>query len=188
MSSFYSEQELVTLGLKKYGENVLISRNACIYGSKNIEIGNNVRIDDFCILSGNIIIGDYVHVAAAVLLFGGVSGIVLEDFTGISSRCAVYADSDDYTGLAMTNPTIPEKYRKISGGKVVIKKHALIGTGCTVLPGVILETGCSVGSMSLVSKNLEEWSMYVGIPCKKIKDRNKDIIEIEHQFLREKNK
>lgn len=47
MTSFYSEDELKSIGLKTYGENVLISRFARIYGAKNISIGNNVRIDDF---------------------------------------------------------------------------------------------------------------------------------------------
>lgn len=50
MTSFYSEEELRSIGLKSYGKNVLISRFARIYGAESISIGNNVRIDDFCIL------------------------------------------------------------------------------------------------------------------------------------------
>lgn len=60
MSNFYNEVELKNLGLKSYGENVLISKKCSIYGAENIEIGNNVRIDDFCILSGEIKIGNCV--------------------------------------------------------------------------------------------------------------------------------
>ena len=54
MSSFYDEQELQQIGFKSIGKNVLISRKTSIYGAQNITIGNNVRIDDFCVLSGNI--------------------------------------------------------------------------------------------------------------------------------------
>ena len=54
MNSFYTENELKQIGFKRIGENVLISRKASIYQPELIEIGNNVRIDDFCILSGNI--------------------------------------------------------------------------------------------------------------------------------------
>ena len=51
MNSFYSKEELKEIGFKKYGENVLISRKTSIYNPEKIIIGNNVRIDDFCILS-----------------------------------------------------------------------------------------------------------------------------------------
>ena len=53
-TSFYSREELLDLGLKSVGENVRISRKVSIYGAEQISIGDNVRIDDFCILSGII--------------------------------------------------------------------------------------------------------------------------------------
>lgn len=187
MTSFYSKEELNKIGFKEIGDkNILISRKASIYGADKISIGNNVRIDDFCILSGKIEIGNFVHIAAGVYLFGGEVGIVMEDFTGLSSRTVVYAESDDYSGIALTNPTIPDKYRKVTGGEVIIKKHALVGTGCTILPSVIIGQGTSVGSMSLVNKSLEEWGIYVGIPCKKAKERSKEILEHERRFYEDR--
>ena len=56
MNNFYDAQELKEFGFAKVGINVLISRKASIYGAKNMSIGSNVRIDDFCILSGKITI------------------------------------------------------------------------------------------------------------------------------------
>ena len=35
----------------------------------------------------------------------------------------------------------------------------------------------------LVNKNLDEWSIYVGIPCKKIKNREKGCLELEKQLV-----
>lgn len=83
----------------------------------------------------------------------------------------------------MTNPTVPDEYRNIICGKVVLKRHALVGTGSTILPGVTIEEGTSVGSMSLVNKSLDEWGMYVGVPCKKIRDRSKRILALEKEYL-----
>ena len=186
MSSFYTEEELKEIGFRKVGKNVLISKKASIYGTSRISIGDNTRIDDFVILSGNITIGNNVHIAVQASLFAGETGIVLEDFVGISSRTAVYAESDDYSGESMTNPTVPYEYRNIICGKVILKKHVLVGTGCTILPGVIIGEGTSVGSMSLVSKSLNEWGMYVGIPCKKIKDRSKKILTLEKEYTLKK--
>lgn len=184
-TSFYSEEELKEIGLKSYGKNVLISRNATIYGADKINIGDNVRIDDFCILSGNITLGSYIHIAAYCGLFGGEAGIIMEDFTTLSSRCAVYGVSDDYSGAALTNPMLPDKFRNVMEGAVTIKKHSIIGTGSSILPNVTIGEGCSVGSMSLVNKSIDAWGIYVGIPCKRIKERKKDLLELEKEFLKE---
>ena len=62
--STYSQDELFAFGFKSIGKNVLISRKASIYGADKIEIGNNVRIDDFCVLSSGddgFLIGNNIH-------------------------------------------------------------------------------------------------------------------------------
>ncbi|MGM9947564.1 acyltransferase [Floccifex sp.] len=183
MNSFYSKEELKKIGFKAVGNNVLVSKKCSIYGAQYISIGNNVRIDDFCILSGRIQFGNNIHIAAGVMLFGGEYGIVLEDYVGISSRCAVYAVNDDYSGEALTNPTIPEKYRNVTGGTVIFEKHSLVGSGCTVLPDVTVKEGTSIGSMSLVNKTLDEWGIYLGIPCRRVKDRSKHLLELEKEMI-----
>lgn len=182
MNSFYSEEELSKLGLKSYGKNVLISRNACIYGADNISIGNNVRIDDFSILSGNITIGNNVHVAAGVYLFGGKAGIEMHDYVGISSRCAIYAASDDYSGEYLTNPTVPDEYKNVFEGKVTLEAHSLVATGCTIMPGVTLHAGCSVGAMSLVNKDIPELEIHAGIPARFLKSRSNRIFDLAEKL------
>lgn len=183
-TSFYSEEELREIGFASVGNNVSVSRKASIYTPEKMNIGNNVRIDDFAVLSGKITIGDHVHIAVYVALFGGSNGIVLEDFTGISSNCVVYSETDDYSGEYMTNPTIPEPYRNVRGGQVTLKKHVLIGTGSSILPGVTIGEGTAIGSMSLVNKSLDPWGIYVGSPCKKIKDRSRRLLEVEDAMIK----
>ena len=185
MNSFFSEEELTNLGLGSYGKNVLISKKSSIYGAKNINIGNNVRVDDFCILSGIIIIGDYIHIAAYSALYGGDKGIVLKDFANISSRISIYSISDDYSGQTMTNPLIPEKFKNIQSEEVIIQRHVIIGSGCVVLPGVVLKEGSAFGAMSLINKSSEPWSINAGIPAKKIKERSKKLLELEVKLLYE---
>ena len=100
MTSFYTEEELKAIGFKSVGNNVLISRKTSLYGVSRISIANNVRIDDYCVLSagkGGIEIGNYVHLAVYVSLQGD-GKITLEEFSGISSRTAVYSSNDDYSG------------------------------------------------------------------------------------------
>ena len=98
MTSFYSAQELQKIGFKAIGENVKISRKTSIYSPERISIGNNVRIDDFCILSGTISIGSHIHISAYVALYGAM-GIVIEDYSGISPKSVVYSAMDDFSGI-----------------------------------------------------------------------------------------
>ena len=184
-NSFYTEQELKQLGFRHIGKNVLISSKTSIYGASNISIGNNVRIDDFCILSGKITIGNNIHIAASALLFAGDAGIEMQDFTCISSRSALYAISDDYSGETMSNPTVPDQFKNVASGKITLAKHVMIGTGSTILPGVTVSEGCSVGAMSLVKKTTEPWKIYVGIPAKPIADRSKKLLVLEQQFYQQ---
>ena len=182
MNSFYSSEELQEIGFRHLGENVLISRKASIYGSQNISIGSNVRIDDFCILSGKIEMGNYIHISAYTGLFAGDVGIILKDFVTISSRNSVYAISDDYSGESMTNPMIPNEYRKVREAEVILEKHVIVGSGGCILPGVHIGEGTAVASMSLVNRNLEPWKIYGGVPCKVLKERKKEFLEKEEAF------
>lgn len=184
-NSFYSEDELKNIGFNKLGCNVLISKKASIYSPSKIEIGNNVRIDDFCILSGKIKIHNNVHIASGVYLFAGNVGIELHDFVGISSHCSIYAVSDDYSGNYLTNPTIDDKYKNLIEEKVVLKKHSIIGTSSVVLPGSIIEEGTAIGSMTLIKSRTEKWSIYVGVPGKKIKNRSKKLVNLEKEYINE---
>ncbi len=186
MNSYMTQEELENSNLNILGKNVFISRKVSIYNAKEINIGNNVRIDDFCILSGKITINNYVHIAAYTALFGGTQGIVIEDFANISSRVCVYAVSDDFSGETMTNPMIPDKYKNLINLPVLIQKHSLIGTGSTILPGVTIREGCSFGAMSLITKTTEPWGIYAGIPVKRIKERKKNLLKLEKEFLNEK--
>ena len=147
-TSFYSNDELKEIGLKKWGEGVQISRKASIYGADKISIGNNVRIDDFCILSGKIEIGSYVHIAAYSALYGGTEGIYIEDYANLSSRVSVYSISDDYSGESMTSPMIPDEYKAVVSKPVIIRKHVIIGSTSVILPGVRLLEGSAFGSFS----------------------------------------
>ncbi|MGI6722059.1 MAG: acyltransferase [Anaerovoracaceae bacterium] len=187
MNTFYSEEELKQLGIKKYGKNVKIGRHAILYNPEQLEIGNNVRIDDFSIISGNVIIHDYNHVSQFAGLYGGTAGIELMDFVGVSSKVSIYSTTVDYSkGEKLTNPTIPEEFAATSiDKKVTIGKHVLVGSGSVVLPGANIGEGSTVGCMSFCNKELGEWGVYVGIPARRLKDRPRDLLKQE-KLLREK--
>lgn len=181
MSSFYSIEELKKLGIKEVGEEVYISKKASIYSPQNLKIGNHVRIDDFCILSGNIEIGNYVHISAYVALYGKY-GIKIKDFCGCSPRTTIFSATDDFSGEYMISPMVPEELTNVTGGVVTLEKYVQLGANTVVMPNITIGEGTSLGAMSFVNKSLEEWKIYAGIPCRYIKDRKKDVKELSKKI------
>lgn len=181
-SACYAPDELEQIGFAQVGSNVSISRKCSIYGAGSMRIGSNVRIDDFCILSGAITLGSNIHIAAYTALYGG-GGIELHDFCNLSSRVSIYSVSDDYSGETMTNPTIPERFKRVERAPVVLGKHVIVGSGSVVLPGVIMGEGAAVGALSLVNSSLEPWWIYAGIPVRKLKNREQTLLKLEAEYL-----
>lgn len=183
MNTFLNIKELKGYGFKYLGKNVKISRNAVIYSPELVEIGDNVRIDDFTTISGKVKICNHVHIAQGCGLYGGDEGIVMEDYSGLSARVLIYATSNDYSGELMTNPTLPDQFVGDISKEVVLEKHAVIGCGSIILPGVVIGRGAAVGAMTLCNKSLEPWGIYGGSPARRLKDRKKDILEKEREFV-----
>jgi galactoside O-acetyltransferase len=176
MNSFYTQQELQNLGFNKVGKNVLISRKASFYDADNIRIGDNVRIDDFCILSGKITIGNYVHISAYAALYGK-NGIILGNYTNVGVRSTIFSAIDTLDGNYLAGSMAPEHTRNVVGGAVEMKDFSAITSHCFVFPNITIGEGCVVGAMSLVNKDLEAWGIYAGIPARRIKEREKGLLK-----------
>jgi galactoside O-acetyltransferase len=188
-NGWYTEEQLKEQGFNSIGENVFISNKCSIYGASNIDIGSNVRIDDFCVItafSGKLVLEGYNHIAAHCYI-NAASGITFEMFSSISSRCSLYSSSDVYDGSCLTGPMIPKKYSKIKNAPIILRKHVLLGTNCVVLPGCELGIGSAAGAFSLINKDVPEFKIVVGIPAKIVKDRKKDILFLEKDLLSIKN-
>ena len=185
--AFIPQEQLSNLGFKKLGKNVLISNRASIYNFDQIEIGDNSRIDDFCVISGKVSIGRNVHITVFCNVAGGTKGIIFEDFSTLAYGCHVFTQSDDYSGKTMTNSTVPKKFKTEIKKTVHIGRHCIVGAGSIIFPGVTLGEGTSVGASSLITKSTQSWSIYFGIPAKRIKARRQELLELEKQYLAEED-
>ncbi|WP_431777436.1 acyltransferase [Ottowia caeni] len=178
-------EAIKALGFASVGKNVQISDRASFYGVGRISLGSNVRIDDFCVLSagvGGISVGNYVHIAVYSSLIGA-GKISLSDYCNISSRVAIYSSNDDYSGAAMTNPTVPSEFTGVTHADVLLGKHVIVGSGSVILPGVTLEEGVAVGALSLVQKCCQAFGVYAGNPARRIKERKRDLLELEQRLI-----
>jgi len=181
--AYYPQDALTQMGFASLGRNVRISDKASLYEVHKMHIGDNSRIDDFCVVSGKISLGRNVHIAPFCLLAGGTPGITMADFSGLAYRVSVFAQSDDYSGATMTNPTVPAEYKTETMAPVLIGRHCIVGAGAVIAPGADLGEGCSVGAMSLVLKPADAWMVYAGVPARRIKDRSRDLLELERRYL-----
>lgn len=188
--AYLTQEQLNSYGFKYVGQNVRISQKASIYNPSHISIDDNARIDDFCILSagtGGITIGKYVHIGCYSSLIGRGS-IILEDFSGISGRVSIYSSNDDYSGNYLAHPTVPDEFRNVQDGPVILRRHAIIGAGSIILPNVDIGMGAVVGALSLIRENCEEFTVYVGCPARKTKIRNRGLLQVEQEFLNRNKK
>lgn len=183
--SYYSQDQLDIMGFKYLGRNVKISDKASIYNASDIEIGDNSRIDDFCIISGKVSIGKYCHITPMCLIAGGEPGVYLSDFCTLAYGVKIFSQSDDYSGETMTNSLIPVEYKNEFFDPVYLYKYVIIGAGTTILPGANILEGCSVGAMSLIHRPTEPWGIYAGVPARRLKDRKKDLIALSKKFMSE---
>lgn len=172
---FYSDEDLRRIGFLEVGKGSKISKKVSFYYPDTITIGDNVRIDDFCILSGNIIIGNNVHISAGVKMYGS-EGIEIEDYAGCSANCTIYSASDDFSGDCMVGAVLPDEVRNVIGGKVIIKKYAQLGANTIVMPNTVVNEGAVTGAMTFVNKDLDPWTINVGIPARVLKKRSNRLL------------
>lgn len=181
---YYTYDELINLEFQSIGQNVLLSRKASVYRPQSISLGDNCRIDDFCVLSageGGIFIGRYVHIAVMSILIGG-GAITIDDYCNISGRVSIYSSNDDYSGEWMTGPVLPAEYTNIMSQDVSLKSHVIVGAGSVILPGVTIGQCSAVGALCLVNSSLAPYGIYAGIPAKRIKERSKRVETLQMEF------
>jgi len=172
---------------KSIGKNVKIFNSAKIICPENITIGDETLIADFSFLYAvgkGIEIGNFCHITEhGIIQAGGL--VKMGDFSAIGPRTTILAASDDYEGNGFIGLAVfGDKYRKLSFKDVTIGRHAHIGMGCIIMPGVTIGDGCSIGAGSLVTKDMPEWTICYGHPCKPIKAKPREKqLQMEKEFL-----
>lgn len=176
-TSFYSLEELHQIGFASCGDKVLISRKCSIYSPAQITLGSNVRIDDFCILSGKISLGNNIHISAFSALYGG-GGIIMDDYTGLSPRCTLLSATDDFSGNFLIGPHLEQSLTNAYKDLIKLNKYVQLGANTIVMPGIDIGEGSVTGAMSFVNRSLDSWGIFGGVPVKKIKNRNNDLLQL----------
>lgn len=162
--------------LKYIGKNVIIGKTVRIRHPELVSIGDNSIIDDFTYISSELEVGRFCHIGAnSTILGGGGKGkCIFEDLSGCAPGVRIITASDDFVG-SLGGPNVPAKFLgDPPAGLVHIKSYVILGTNSVVMPNVTVGEGVSTSAMTLIRKNLEEWTIYAGNPARKIGPRDKE--------------
>lgn len=164
--------------------SVTLREHTKIVGKEFVTFGKNVMIDDFVFISATeeypVHIGNYVHIASFVTLAGGP--VTLEDFCNIGAGSRLIAGSDDFRA-SLIGPTIPAEFRNVNRAGIIMKRHAVLGANCVVLPGIIMAEGSIAGAGALINHDTAPWRVYVGSPARVIGRRDsQSILALEMQL------
>ena len=164
----------------------IIGPNVRIRRPLSFEVGDHSIIDDFVYISCALKMGKFSHIAANCTLLGGGELVTIGDFVDIGPGCTIASASQDYACGGLAGPCIPVEYRGDSIiGEVILSDHVLLGCHTVVLPGVHAPEGLATGAMTLLTpQEYEPWTLYVGVPARPLKLRNRgEILQATQRLL-----
>jgi len=128
---------------KKCGDNVVILEDVFFDAIHMMTFGNNVSINPYCYVAGEINFGDNVAVA---------------------NHTSFHSANHTYTDLKL-----PIKEQPIINVPIEIADDVWIGSGCRILSGVKIGTRVVVAAGAVVTKSVPSNSIIAGVPAKVIK-------------------
>ncbi len=135
-------QDLEELFGRKLDDVRILTPFICDFGNR-VKFGKNVFINHSAILSAS-------------------GGIEFEDGVSVAPGCRIATINHDFNN----------RHTIYTYGKVTIKKNAWIGMNVTICPGVTIGKYAVVGAGAVVTKDIPDYGVAVGVPAKVIKMQN----------------
>lgn len=139
-----------------FGKNPYIGRYVYMWAKHSIIIGDNFYIGRFSQIACDSEIGNNVMFANNVALVGRHDHNF--DEVGIPIRLAGKIRDKDFKGAALYE-------------KVIIEDDVWIGHGSIILSGVKIGQGSIIAAGSVVTQDVEPFTICAGNPARRIKDR-----------------
>jgi len=138
--------------LHKFGANI----------KQNCDIETGLTIHHARVDFSNLYIGDFCHLGKELFL-DLRAPIVIHEKSTISMRCVILTHMD----IGHSGP-FGKKFAQ-DAMKVEIEPRAYIGAGAIILPGIKIGEGSIIGAGALVNKNVDPWTVVVGVPAKEVR-------------------
>lgn len=194
---YFLRKKFYPLFFKKAGGGLIIGRNVVIRHPRNISLGDNVTIDDYSLIDGRgageegVIIEDDVIINRNTLILAKAGYIKLGQRTSIGSNSVVVSmDGVDLGEAVLTaggcyisagayhfdsEEEAVMDQGAYSKGPIVIGEKAWLGTGVIILDGVKIGVGAVIGAGAVVTKDIPDFAIAIGMPAKVQKIREKSV-------------
>jgi len=133
--------------LKKMGRDTNICDAVTITNPSKLSIGGKCSIHEYSYL-------------------GGEGEIVIGDYVAIANNCTIISESHNFT-----DRNVPIKMQGLTPQPVKIGSDVWIGSKVTILGNVKIGNGSVIGAGSVVTKDIPEYAIAVGVPCKVMRYR-----------------
>jgi acetyltransferase-like isoleucine patch superfamily enzyme len=153
---------------KKYKTSIL--QNCVFYGSENIYFDKNVSIginSFFSAEGGEIKVGENTSFNSGVHINAAVCGKIFIDKNCLIGPNVVMRTADHI----FTNADVPIRLQGHKCQNIFLEEDVWIGANVVITGGVTISKGCVIGAGSVVTKNIPEYSIAVGVPARVIKSR-----------------
>jgi acetyltransferase-like isoleucine patch superfamily enzyme len=157
---------------KYIGKDTKIHEYARLIKEEMIEIGDGTQIDDFAFIFGGagVKLGRYCHVCSFVSIIGG-GELITGDYVGMAAGCRIITGSHQHgSGMRMVS-NVPLEQQDICRGKIVLGRDVFIGSNAIIYPNITIGEGAMIGAGSLVTKDVEPWTINVGYPARVVGQR-----------------
>jgi acetyltransferase-like isoleucine patch superfamily enzyme len=183
---------LYPLLLGSCGHNVVFGQNVVLRHPHKIHIGNNVVVDDNCLLDAKgksnrgIRIGSGVFVGRNTILSCKNGDIELADGANLGFNCEVFSASRVRIGAGalmaaysyiiggdhdFSDPAVSVLAQSRTSAGVEVGDGAWIGAGAKILDGVTIGERAIVGAAAVVRDSVPPLAVSVGIPARVVSTR-----------------
>jgi len=186
---------LSSMVLNKIGKGSLIGYGFSVKSPKSVSIGENTLIDDYCLFNaktnsmkglkignkcvigmrsfittgydGHVLIQDNVHVNGPDTHILGMGGVSIGENGRIGARVSIVSANHVFKD----RDVLMKDQGTIAKG-IIIEEDVWLGTGVIVLDDVTIHKGAVVGAGAIVTKDIPEYAVAVGVPAKILKYRS----------------
>jgi len=135
---------------------------------KTPQIGKRCFIAETAVLIGDVTIGDGCSIWYGAVLRGDVNPIIIGNNVNIQDNCVLHTLYERSTVRLGNNVSVGHLCN-IHGA--VVGNNVLVGMGSTLMDNAVVADNSIVAAGSVVLSNaqLEPYSVYAGVPAKKVK-------------------